>query len=104
MSNIFCQVELASTSIFTADLNDQTFTLRPPGLQLPLSIYIDALSYAGLDTEVALVWHDLYKKRQRFDSNNWNHFTISLICAGQLLPAFEIVEKVFLQYMDEIDC
>jgi pentatricopeptide repeat-containing protein PET309 len=96
--------ELASTTVFTADLSDDhSFTSRPPGLQLPLSIYIDALSYAGLHTEVALVWRDLYKKGQRFDSHNWNHFTISLIRAGQLLPAFEIVEKVLLRYMDEID-
>ena len=95
--------ELASTAIFNADLPDQTFTSRPPGIQLPLSIYIDALSYAGLHTEVALVWRNLYKNGQRFDSHNWNHFAISLIRAGQLLPAFEIIEKVLLRHLDAID-
>ena len=92
--------ELASTAIFNADLPDQSFTSRPPGIQLPLSIYIDALSYAGLHTEVALVWRDLHKKGQRFDSHNWNHFAISLIRAGQLLPAFEIIDKVLLRYLE----
>jgi pentatricopeptide repeat-containing protein PET309 len=55
---------LSSTAIFNADLPDQSFTSRPPGIQLPLSIYIDALSYAGLHTEVALVWRNLYKQGQ----------------------------------------
>ena len=95
--------ELASTVIFNADLPDQTFTSRPPGIQLPLSIYIDALSYAGMHTEVALVWRNMYQKGQRFDSNNWNHFAISLIRAGQLLPAFEIIDKVLLRHLDAID-
>jgi pentatricopeptide repeat-containing protein PET309 len=95
--------ELASAVVFNADLPEQSFTARPPGIQLPLSIYIDALSYAGLHTEVALVWRSLDKNGQRFDSHNWNHFAISLIRAGQLLPAFEILEKVLLRYVDEID-
>lgn len=92
--------ELASTAVFNADLPDQTFTSRPPGIQLPLSIYIDALSYAGLHTEIAMVWRDLHKKGQRFDSHNWNHFAIALIRAGQLLPAFEIIDKVLLRYLE----
>jgi pentatricopeptide repeat-containing protein PET309 len=95
--------ELASTAVFNADLPDQSFTSRPQGIQVPLSIYIDALSYAGLHTEVALVWRTLYKQGQRFDSHNWNHFAISLIRAGQLLPAFEIIEKVLLRYVDTIN-
>ena len=95
--------ELASTVTFNADVPEHSFTSRPPGIQLPLSIYIDALSYAGLHTEVALVWRSMYKNGQRFDSHNWNHFAVSLIRAGQLLPAFEIMEKVLLPYMDTID-
>ena len=95
--------ELASTVVFNADQSEGSFTARPPGIQLPLSIYIDALSYAGMHTEVALVWRSLHENGQRFDSHNWNHFAISLIRAGQLLPAFEILEKVLLRYMDEID-
>ena len=95
--------ELASTVIFNADLPDQSFTSRPPGIQLPLSIYIDALSYAGLHTEVAVVWRQLHENGQRFDSHNWNHFAVSLIRAGQLLHAFQIVDKVLLQYMKAID-
>ena len=95
--------ELASTVVFDADLPEQSFTSRPPGIQLPLSIYVDALSYSGLHTEVALVWQNLHKNGQRFDSHNWNHFAISLIRAGQLLPAFEVMEKVLLRYLDAID-
>ena len=91
--------ELASTAVFNADLPDQTFISRPPGIQLPLSIYIDTLSYSGLHSEIAMIWRDLYKKGQRFDSHNWNHFAIALIRAGQLLPAFEIVDKVLLRYL-----
>ena len=93
-------IELAVTAIFNADLPDQSFTSQPPGIQLPLSIYIDTLSYAGLHTEIAMVWRDLDKKGQRFDSHNWNHFAIALIRGGQLLPAFEIVDKVLLRYLD----
>ena len=92
--------ELASTAVFNADLPDQSFTSRPPGIQIPLSIYVDALSYAGLHTEVAMIWRDLYKKGQRFDSHNWNHFAIALIRAGQLLPAFEVIDKVLLRYLE----
>ena len=95
--------KLASTAIFNADLPDQSFASRPPGIQLPLSIYIDALSYAGLHTEVALVWRQLHNNGQRFDSHNWNHFAISLIRAGQLLHAFQIIDKVLLRYMEAVD-
>jgi pentatricopeptide repeat-containing protein PET309 len=95
--------DIATAVAFNPDIPEQSFTSRPPGIQLPLSIYIDALSYAGLHTEVALVWRDLFKNGQRFDSHNWNHFAISLIRAGQLVPAFEILENVLLRYMDAID-
>ena len=92
--------ELASTAVFNADSPDQSFTSRPPGIQIPLSIYVDSLSYAGLHTEVALVWRDLFKKEQRFDSHNWNHFAIALIRAGQTIPAFEVIDKVLLRYLE----
>lgn len=93
-------VDLATTAVFNADEPDKAFTTRPPGLQLPLSIYIDALSYAGLHSEITLVWRNLHKKGQRFDSHNWNHFAIALVRAGQVLPAFEVVDKVLLRYLE----
>lgn len=67
-------------------------------LCIPLSIYIDALSAAGLHIEIALTWKKLQMLGFSFDSHNWNHLAVALVRAGELERAFEILERVILPY------
>ncbi|KAJ4498880.1 hypothetical protein C8R41DRAFT_915988 [Lentinula lateritia] len=70
-------------------------------LCLPLSIYIDALSAAGEHEEIARVWKTFQEHGFSFDSQNWNHLAVTLIRAGQLERAFQVVEHVILPYQDQ---
>ena len=65
---------------------------------VPLTAYIDAMSQAGLHVEIAHTWNDLRSAGFQFDAHNWNHLAVALVRAGQVLRAFEIVEKVILPY------
>lgn len=67
-------------------------------LCVPLSIYIDALSAAGLHLRIATVWKRFQGHKFTFDSHNWNHMAVALIRAGEPERAFEIIEKVILPY------
>lgn len=67
-------------------------------LCVPLSIYIDALSAAGLHLDVAAIWRKFQATGFTFDSHNWNHLLVALIRAGEPERAFEIIEKVILPY------
>ncbi|KAJ3808974.1 hypothetical protein F5876DRAFT_78215 [Lentinula aff. lateritia] len=70
-------------------------------LCLPLSIYIDALSAAGEHEEIAHVWKTFQEHGFSFDAHNWNHLAVTLIRAGQLERAFQVVEHVILPYQDQ---
>jgi len=72
--------------------------LRGNILCIPLSIYIDTLSTAGLHTEIAALWKQVQEHGFTFDSHNWNHLTVALVRAGEVEHAFSIVEKVILPY------
>ncbi|RDB19851.1 hypothetical protein Hypma_012799 [Hypsizygus marmoreus] len=65
-------------------------------LTVPLSIYIDVLSSAGLHQQIAAVWKEFQALGFTFDSHNWNHLAVALVRAGQPERAFEVVEKVLL--------
>ncbi|KAK7470355.1 hypothetical protein VKT23_001783 [Stygiomarasmius scandens] len=67
-------------------------------LCVPLSIYVDALSAAGMHLEIAAVWKRFQVHGFSFDSHNWNHLAIALIRAGEPERAFQIIEKVLLPY------
>jgi pentatricopeptide repeat-containing protein PET309 len=67
-------------------------------LCVPLSIFIDAASAAGLHAQVAMVWKQLKSHGFAFDSHNWNHLVVALIRAGEPERAFEVLEKVILPY------
>ncbi|EKM59300.1 uncharacterized protein PHACADRAFT_249699 [Phanerochaete carnosa HHB-10118-sp] len=67
-------------------------------LAIPLSIYIDALSTAGLHMEVARVWQELKNAGFTFDSHNWNHLCVALVRAGEVERAFEVIERVILPF------
>ncbi|THV08275.1 hypothetical protein K435DRAFT_740276 [Dendrothele bispora CBS 962.96] len=67
-------------------------------LCVPLSIYIDALSSAGMHLEIAAVWKRFQVQGFIFDSHNWNHLAVALIRAGEPVRAFQIIEKVILPY------
>ncbi|KZS94112.1 hypothetical protein SISNIDRAFT_465654 [Sistotremastrum niveocremeum HHB9708] len=89
-----------------ADTEDAQETDSPPrqsnALCIPLSIYIDGLSKAGLHLEIAKVWTEVRKAGFAFDPSNWNHLTIALVRAGEPERAFDIVERVILVYNDNI--
>ena len=70
-------------------------------LCIPLSIYIDALSAAGLHLEIAAVWKKFQEHGFTFDSHNWNHLTVALVRAGEPERAFEVIERVILPYQRE---
>jgi pentatricopeptide repeat protein len=70
-------------------------------LCIPLSIYIDALSAAGLHLEIAAIWKKFQELGFTFDSHNWNHLTVALVRAGEPERAFEVIEKVILPYQRE---
>jgi len=65
-------------------------------IDLPLSIYIDALSKAGMHSEVAKTWTAFQRRGFKFDSHNWNHLIVALIRGAQIEPAFQVLEKVLL--------
>jgi pentatricopeptide repeat-containing protein PET309 len=67
-------------------------------LCVPLSIYMDALSAAGMHLEIAAVWKKMKMHGFTFDSQNWNHLAIALTRAGEPERAFEVLEKVILPY------
>jgi len=67
-------------------------------LCVPLSIYMDALSAAGMHLEIAAVWKKVKFHGFAFDSHNWNHLVIALVRAGEPERAFEVIEKVILPY------
>ncbi|KDQ64409.1 hypothetical protein JAAARDRAFT_201749 [Jaapia argillacea MUCL 33604] len=70
-------------------------------LCIPLSIYVDALSSAGLHLQIADVWRKLQMLGFTFDSHNWNHLAIALVRAGEVERAFEIIERVILPYQQQ---
>ena len=70
-------------------------------LCIPLSIYIDALSAAGLHLEIAAIWKKFQELGFTFDSHNWNHLTVALVRAGEPERAFEVIERVILRYQRE---
>ncbi|KAF9498621.1 hypothetical protein BDN71DRAFT_1442974 [Pleurotus eryngii] len=72
-------------------------------LCIPLSIYIDVLSAAGLHTEIAEVWGKFQVHGFAFDSHNWNHLTVALIRAGEPERAFEVLERVILPFQRQTD-
>ncbi|ESK95162.1 hypothetical protein Moror_13894 [Moniliophthora roreri MCA 2997] len=67
-------------------------------LCVPLSIYVDALSAAGLHEEIPVVWKTFQEEGFFFDSNNWNHLIVALVRAGEVARAFHIAEKIILPF------
>jgi len=65
-------------------------------IDLPLSIYIDALSKAGMHSEVAKAWTEFQNRGFKFDSHNWNHLIVALIRGAEIEPAFQVMERVLL--------
>lgn len=90
----------ADALLDTSDVEMKFFRSQRRGdlLCLPLSMYIDALSYAGKHIEIAHTWNKLREEGFQFDSHNWNHLVVALVRAGQPVRAFEVVEKVILPY------
>ncbi|KAF8639968.1 hypothetical protein AX17_001217 [Amanita inopinata Kibby_2008] len=82
----------------TGDPSSVHSRLKETILCIPLSIYIDALSAAGLHAQVAQVWREFKSRGLGFDSHNWNHLVVALVRAGDIERAFEAVEKVILPY------
>ena len=88
--------------LFEGDEYDPTRPrLQANILCIPLSIYIDALSAAGLHLEIATVWKTFQKHGFSFDSHNWNHLVVALVRAGEPERAFEIIERVILPYQHQ---
>jgi hypothetical protein len=67
-------------------------------LCVPFSIYIEALSMAGMHAEIATVWRKMKYHGFAFDSHNWNHLSMALVRAGELVRAFQVIEKVLIPY------
>ncbi|KAF8969412.1 hypothetical protein BDZ97DRAFT_1915369 [Flammula alnicola] len=65
-------------------------------INVPLSIYTQAASKAGLHAKVAAAWKELQGRGHEFDEGNWNHYAIACVRAGQLENAFEIMERILL--------
>lgn len=88
--------------VFHDNANDPTRRrLQGNILCIPLSIYIDALSAAGLHLEIAAIWKEFQRLGFTFDSHNFNHLTVALVRAGEPERAFEVVERVILPYQRE---
>jgi hypothetical protein len=79
---------------------------RQPNHNLPrintmcvaLSIYIDALSEAGLHDQIGVTWAQLQDHGFGFDAHNWNHLAVALVRAGDVERAFRIMETVLLPH------
>ena len=82
-----------------ADNESESQTNRQANiLCVPLSIYMNALSAAGMHLEIATVWKKMKLHGFTFDSHNWNHLAIALTRAGEPERAFEVLENVILPY------
>lgn len=89
----------AQNKFVDGELESESKTARQTNiLCVPLSIYIDALSQAGMHSEIATVWKKMQMNGFAFDSHNWNHLAIALVRAGEAERAFEVLEKVILPY------
>jgi pentatricopeptide repeat-containing protein PET309 len=69
---------------------------QPPILAMALSIYMRACTSAGQHTKVAEAWKDFQKHNLRVDPWNWLDLVNSLIRAGEIPRAFELLERVIL--------
>ena len=63
-------------------------------LCLPLSIMIDLWTRLGKFELVAQEWLRCRNSGFAFDSHNWNHLAVSLLKAGRIRDALNIIEKV----------
>ena len=103
------EIALARTSTVDALLDSQDTQSelfqtqrRADLLCVPLSIYIDALSWAGQHTKIASAWNYLRQEGFRFDAHNWNHLAVALVRAGEPERAFEVVERIILPAQADI--
>ncbi|TFK68184.1 hypothetical protein BDN72DRAFT_842094 [Pluteus cervinus] len=88
-----------SQPLFEGDMYDPSRgRLQGNILCLPFSIYIDALSSAGLHAEIPQVCKEFQNHGFKFDSHNWNHLVVALVRGGEIERAFSVVEKVILPY------
>ncbi|KIL70274.1 hypothetical protein M378DRAFT_68042 [Amanita muscaria Koide BX008] len=87
---------LVEESTSSAKSDPHHSRLKDRILCIPLSIYIDAMSAAGLHAQVAEVWQEYAASGFGFDSHNWNHLVVALVRGGAIERSFEIVEKVLL--------
>ncbi|KAH6915097.1 hypothetical protein BKA70DRAFT_1557418 [Coprinopsis sp. MPI-PUGE-AT-0042] len=69
---------------------------QPPILAMALSIYMRACTSAGQHAKVAEAWKEFQKHNLRVDPWNWLDLVNSLIRAGEIFRAFELLEKVIL--------
>lgn len=60
----------------------------------PLSIYMDAMSDAGRQLDVARQWQRLRDAGFAFDAHNWNQLILVLLRAGEVERGFEVVENI----------
>ncbi|KAF8914219.1 hypothetical protein CPB84DRAFT_1840949 [Gymnopilus junonius] len=90
--------DLAEGQIVNEDIPGKEMQTRMANIHVPLSVYLDLLSKAGIHSEVASTWSELQKEEYEFDSHNWNHLCVALVRAGHVDRAFEIVERVLLPY------
>ncbi|KAF8622163.1 hypothetical protein AX15_007281 [Amanita polypyramis BW_CC] len=100
-------LEYAESSVLIDDANPgrsgstPRLRIKDSILCIPLSIYMDAMSAAGLHAEVAEAWQEYQARGFGFDSHNWNHLVVALVRAGDTERSFETVEKVILPYWKE---
>ncbi|KAJ6515561.1 hypothetical protein C8R45DRAFT_212113 [Mycena sanguinolenta] len=64
----------------------------------PLSRYIEGLSRAGWNDEIASVWKTFQTRGFSFSSENWNQLALALLQAGDVERGFEVLERVLIPY------
>lgn len=89
-------LDIADSDEYENLIPGERFQSAKRSIDLALSVYIDALSKAGMHSEVAKTWTAFQQRGFKFDSHNWNHLTVCLIRGAQIEQAFQVVEKVLL--------
>ena len=63
-------------------------------LSVPFSIYIDALSRAGMHEEVVGVCEAMHQNGFKFSVDNWNHLGVALVRGGNIVGAFAVADMI----------
>jgi len=68
----------------------------------PLSTYLHALSAADRHDEIGEVWRSVRAHGFAYDGNNWTVLCVTLVAAGRLDRAYEVLDRILIPAADRV--